>query len=203
MRLRLLTARAALSALAFFVLLSASCASLRYEHARASVFLVETPEYLCSGFHLGDGKAITAAHCVAPNLSVSGVPVGVLKLDERADLALIELPERIRSHFKSLSLCTHRLSPRDEITGYGFPGYMRGEFTAEPGEVHGYAGDRDQQLIARDTVFPGESGGPVIDNLNGCVAGMASQIGKHPTSNKTASIYISAFEILRFLGASK
>jgi len=51
----------------------------------------QTAEYSCTGEVIGIHRVLTAAHCLGDQMTADGKPVKVLKKDEVADLALLEV----------------------------------------------------------------------------------------------------------------
>lgn len=160
----------------------------------------------CSGFQVAPGLLMTAAHCVdgarlilIDAATASGVGV-VAGLDTASDLALVRYSGDLG--LRALEICLNDSATQTELTSYGFPGWFGLQLTAETSHLRGYAeatAHSPRHLVATDLAYSGMSGGPIMDNRRGCVAGITSQMAISPDTNKRISLGIPAETIRVFL----
>ena len=169
----------------------------------------------CSGFHIGDGKILTAAHCIArmPKAEIiltDGRKFShrLLLLDRQRDLALLKIEV---SDFDSLQIWdpffNGQIPVGSEVVSVGFPGYYNAKMQFEIGHIHGLARmDGVDVLVSKNTAFPGESGGPAIATSNGRVVGVIHayrEIIRENTAGNHYHMHLSYFiaytEMVAFL----
>lgn len=144
---------------------------------RPSVFTIETPESLGSGFVVessGSLSVLVTNHHVVADAGVGGrvrvrqegrpPAVGVVTaIDQRNDLAIVE----VERAYPALRAAVRRPEPGDPVAVVGSPLGLAG--TVTDGIVSGY---RSGLLQFSAPVSPGNSGGPVVDR-EGRVIGVA------------------------------
>jgi len=147
----------------------------------------ETGEFLAggTGFFIGPGKILTCAHVMEDAHSaivVSSIKkyyqIKILKMDDDMDLALLMING---SGEKSLPFENERVPIRNQnliALGYDFEEHKN---AVSFGLVHAVISYRRfEEIINSVPVFPGWSGGPLL-NLEGCVIGVTSStIGDGP-----------------------
>lgn len=202
------------------LLLGFGCAHLSpisytYEHSAKALVNLRQSKSSCSGFHIGEGRILTAAHCLArmPKAEIilsdgRTYQHKLLLLDRQRDLAMLSIEV---SDFEHLSLWDPffdgKIPLGTEIISIGFPGYYSARIQFEVGHIHSIAKmDGVTVLISKNTAFPGESGGPVVATVNGKVVGVVHayrEVIRGDSSDKHYHIHLSYFiaynEILNFL----
>lgn len=201
--------------LSFLLALALSCTSCSltrsvrdlYTETGPAVFLLELEEGWCSSFHIGNGLVLTAAHCIADQKSTTihvnkdlliNNPL-VLLDDDYLDVAILSAPELANEEFAVLGQVP-KIGER--LTTIGFPGYL-GKKTVDVGYVIDLGPlDGVPVIFGSGNAFPGESGGPVLDE-RGFTVGLVSRIsargimfsdGRH--LHRDVSVFIST-EVLQ------
>jgi serine protease Do len=155
--------------------------NLYADYSDAVFFLQTADGGHCSSFHIGEGIIVTAAHCIESNgIGVVIRPTPDLEIenpqvlldDDISDIAILSVPEV--SSYASLSLGgTPEIGER--LVTIGFPGYWHTK-TLDVGYVIGTGDWKDIPIVyGSGNVYPGESGGPVLDE-RGWVVGVVSRI---------------------------
>lgn len=116
----------------------------------------------CSGFVINSSKglALTATHCVGPDMYVDGVPSYILKINE--SLALIQTDPMARPPLK---LADEAVKVGEPVWSFGF-GF--GSMTVLTRNI---AALDDQDIVIGGALYPGMSGGPTV-NRDGKVVGL-------------------------------
>ena len=179
--------RALFAVVAFAAALLTAC-SLPVRHAPADAMVkVITKGGHGSGFHMGDGFIVTAAHVVGDAEKVSlktslgaTVEAGVLWANEAYDIALLRLAGPV--DLQSAPLICRVPQVGETITAKGNP--VSAEFITVWGKVAGSErsfGPWRSVVVTDIATVPGQSGGPVFDaggNVIGVTVGvMASPAG--------------------------
>lgn len=151
-----------------------------YNASQDSVFLVYlndssgTPSALGSAFLVAPRLLVTNAHVVdagSPVLAVGPVriPLKILRIDEKNDLALLSVDIDLTS--RPLPLASAVVSPGEQVFAIGNPEGL--EKTISQGIISGLRkrGDRDL-LQVTSPISHGSSGGPIL-NAKGEVVGVA------------------------------
>lgn len=174
-----------------------------YQLARDNIWLYQPePDTVCSAGFIGNGLFLTAAHCaedaVAGKLKKDDVEVNatVVKSDSQSDLALLA------ADVEGIGLALAGVDP-DFTHQYfvaGLPGALPGVLAVLPTRIS-YYGPYKESYRANslgDEVWPGMSGGPLLDSL-GRVVGVASYVGawRHGTIQRNICGY--AVFIMDFL----
>lgn len=163
----------------------------------------EKNEFFCSGFAIDDHYAITAAHCVVDKVGkVINVDEGLTKarvvgINARVDYAL--LAGDFRQFVKLPVNTTRPLSQRfigKPLQTCGFPG---GQHTPVC-TVFLVVGQRMFFLAGHGELYPGMSGGPVVDPESGIAVGINSAVDGE--SEKTEDYDISYVSRLTGLAGS-
>lgn len=207
--------------LAFILLLTISCTSCAlsrsikdlYQESSSAVLYLENGDSSCSSFHIGNGIIITAAHCVGAqvpweeagelSIHIDSVLVvhnpKVLLDDNEHDIAILNVPEARKLPFLVLGNIPQT---GERLTTIGYPGWWDGKKTFDIGYVLGNDFLEGTLVIfGSGNAFPGESGGPVLDE-RGFVVGIASRIsprgimwpgGRH--LHRDVSIFVSSEEL--------
>lgn len=202
--------------LAIFLTLVAACQPLvntlpeTIEQSRQATVRIYGPGFSCSGFHLGDGIFITAAHCTEgqPFLWIQDVDLTIqmiavpIKRDGKTDVAVIRA-------LKSVELPKLRLQPKGkppliggELVAIGYPAYYGLEMMFEAGQVKDRVILNDVKLIiSKEAAYMGHSGGPVIDVETGLVIGLSSSMLEMvkplpSTTNKNLHQHVSLSHIV-------
>jgi S1-C subfamily serine protease len=134
----------------------------------------------CTASMIGDGIALTAAHCIkaAPEISIKCDDMNILafpsKVDEKSDLALLSLS--MPCSRKLVKLAKEDPPQFSKIYGVGCPAEIGCEMVTS-GVVGKYTFRlRKTKLMVTDmTLWHGNSGGPIL-NENGQVVGIADAI---------------------------
>ena len=141
--------------------------------------------FFCSGTVISDSLVLTAAHCLAMPVGISvrtidgverGVLATVVNADSRGDLGLI------KGDFKQFEKLPISIEPDDVINSFKYGrvqacGYPRAgklwctKFTFKAAANFQFAGD--------GTLYPGMSGGPVIDMVTGNVIGVNTAVDEY------------------------
>lgn len=189
-----------------------------HEAQRASVKVIDS-NGICSGFHIGSGYYITAAHCLEGGTKKITIFYG--KNPHRATV-LFKSPEKDVAVFESVVLPARlKISTPDELVNpvgraiitAGFPGYMATEFAFQSSRILRSTKDSTGRkiLISSNAAYPGESGGPVISITSGKVMGVVdamiervywpdAQAKEHVHNN--ISIFVSSAEVRKMLEAA-
>lgn len=151
-----------------------------YSASQNSVYLVYlndangNPSALGSAFLVAPHMLVTNAHVVdagTPVLAVGPVrvPLTVVKIDEKNDLAILHVNEDLVA--KPLVLSTETSSPGEQEFAVGNPEGL--EKTISQGIVSGVRSFDGRQLVQiTSPISHGSSGGPIL-NINGEVIGVA------------------------------
>lgn len=144
-----------------------------------AVWMVETSDGHGSGFHIGDGDWISAAHVVGDVDTVllrhgsDEIEAVVVGIDHTTDVAVLNAPAPISA---SLMLSADVPEVGSDTIAAGFPLYGEPEPSVTRGVLSRF--ERDTllgELVLTDTaVNPGNSGGPLLDAC-GAVVGMIVQ----------------------------
>jgi S1-C subfamily serine protease len=152
----------------------------------STVYLVNQEGTYCSGFITPDHKVITAAHCISNPKELVTVKFHddskhvfhVQKLgsaDKGPDLAQLMSAETFVN--KGIPLCTFDPYYKESLTMIGAP--LGEEDTVSIEHVsnpHTKVGEEDYSMIRFEgNLLPGNSGGPAIDDKEGCVIGTADE----------------------------
>jgi S1-C subfamily serine protease len=160
-----------------------------YHESNKSVYLIEQIDGYCSSFHVGNGLVLTAGHCIdGPEFIVHADknthiqnPIVVVD-DDETDIAILYIPEVKNRSFLFLSSSNVEIGER--LTVIGFPSYL-GHKTIDIGYVIGTGFINKTPIIfGSGNSFPGESGGPVLNEL-GQVVGIVSKV--RPSGHTYAS----------------
>jgi len=123
-----------------------------------------------------DGLLLTAAHVATTDSVVVRFkdgkehPAVVLRVDERTDVALLQLKDGTRDT-PCLSLRTDTPSTGEDVFALGAPGGERLSFSVTRGIVSGIRTLDGLSFIQTDTsISPGNSGGPLVDAKGQVVA---------------------------------
>jgi S1-C subfamily serine protease len=177
-----------------------------FERVSESMVRISTIEGSCSGFIVGPGLVLTAAHCApGPFLieSSSSTAAGtILAADTRLDLALVA----VDLYGPQLEICPDDSRPQSELTSYGFPGWLKLNLTAEHSHLRLYSDGSatvPRHLVSTNQAYAGMSGGPVVDDSRRCVAGLISQMAATDGTNHRISLAIPANEIRAFLAEAR
>lgn len=129
-----------------------------------------------------DGLLLTAAHvATTDNVIVrfkdgKEQPAAVLRVDERTDVALLQLKGNTRD-IPCLALRTDPVSTGEDVFALGAPGGERLSFSVSRGIVSGVRNMDGLNFIQTDTsISPGNSGGPLVDAKGQVVAIMTWKI---------------------------
>ena len=161
------------------------------ENSERSIVHIFYGDNSCSGFHIGNGVVITAAHCFSdlPGYATENITmdsylekylqVEAIEINHDKDLAILNISNFV---MPALLLWDPELDGRLRIgssaIAMGFPGYYDMQFTFETGYVKDIVTDATGLTIikGRDLVYPGESGGPLISLKNGKVIGVGHTV---------------------------
>lgn len=182
--------------------------------------IITPDQHSCSAFYIGDyngatGHFLTAAHCI-DNATIlypadyEGVGFVTIKVDHDRDLALLRTvpidqknigrTKRFLEERKQLNICAFPSAKGAPVLVLGYPGYTGLEYSFEESRVLFYKDIRGvEYLITAESLTFGYSGGPVLDTLWGCVAGVNSMVIARDSYNKSLGIHVSAQEIRNFL----
>lgn len=133
----------------------------------------ETLHFVCTGFVIARHRVMTAAHCINEVMQADGIDVKVLKVDEYADLALLEVgtPKPV------LGIRDEPLVRFEDLTaiGYGW-GWKQLTVLHERAFILGtqVQASRAPGVIVQGGYIGGMSGGPVVDK-DGHVVCMVQQ----------------------------
>ena len=123
-----------------------------------------------------DGLLLTAAHVATTDNVIVRFkdgkehPASVLRIDERSDVALLQLKDGTRDT-PCLSLRTDTPSTGEDVFALGAPGGERLSFSVTRGIVSGIRNMDGLDFIQTDTsISPGNSGGPLVDAKGQVVA---------------------------------
>ena len=139
-----------------------------------------------------NGLLVTARHCVADNPDVEytinfdkvkssayhnlKASVVFLPEDENDDYAVLKLKTPI-SNIEPLRIAEEVEDPalyNPEVTIIGYPAIVKSQSIDIKNAVFNYSLDEDSTLFMIDEIYPGYSGGPVIDKKTGEVIGICS-----------------------------
>lgn len=148
-------------------------------HFYSHLTWAETPSSSGSGFAVSnDGWILTNAHVVkgCQRIEVSNMGKGQdIRIDTNNDLALLKLPDGIKT--KTLYLRRDVIRLGEDIIALGFPldGFLSDSIKMTTGNVSALSGvENDTRYLQISTpIQPGNSGGPVIDR-NGHVIGITT-----------------------------
>lgn len=164
-----------------------------------------------TGFYIGNGEVITAAHvtsAVADNRGRMWVIVGQKKLlgrllyaDTDMDVAVIKVDLNPALVVNTMVCADHsELALGTEIEAIGYPLEIGLTHTwgrvAAPVLRRGGADDLSISFIADLTVAPGNSGGPVVD-MHGNIVGLAEALAVAPLGFANASLVPLSYIIPR------
>lgn len=130
----------------------------------------------CSGFHIGRGLFITAAHCIEDKPPVVFTAQGrfttsVIINDKNRDIAVLD------TEFTGPSLEFADIPPiGEQLMVIGFPHFLPKNLTFEVGYLKAYEFQDDTVfLISTEMAYKGYSGGPLLDE-QGKVIGIAHKV---------------------------
>ncbi len=175
------------------ILVSCSCSHLQttdlYRETEQSVYRLETSNSSCTAWLGAPGLVVTAAHCVEEKEGLilhTGkfdlIDPPILLVDIAQDIAILFAPA---ISDKPIKLSSNIPEVGEDLTSIGYPAsfvLMDGEFrkTFGTGKFRSFAKLKTwfgsvQRYLATDIVFPGDSGGPVL-NDKGEIIGLSSAI---------------------------
>ena len=153
-----------------------------------------------TGFHIGDGYYITAAHVVYSEeplverkVLVDGFPAVLLKVDNDKDLALLRCPQLINE--KSFKFNTSHLSVFDEVIALGYHFGIQMSITV--GQVS-YEDRSSDYITSTVPINAGCSGGPLV-NSKFEVVGINLAILTRSGGWNGVSRSLKASEIVKFI----
>lgn len=160
--------------------------SAPYEDLRAGFTVkIETESGHGSGFHIGDGFIVTAAHVLksAKKITIKSDDGDtrdgeILWVNETRDIGLVRVENPYR--LKTANLSCRTPAANESISAPGNP--MGLEFVTSHGHVAGtarQAGFWKSVFVTDMTVVPGQSGGPVVA-ANGDVVGVTVGVALFP-----------------------
>lgn len=160
--------------------------SAPYEDLRAGFTVkIETETGHGSGFHIGDGFIVTAAHVLknAKKITIKSDDGDerdgeILWVNETRDIGLVRVENPYR--LKTANLSCRSPAANESISAPGNP--MGLEFVTSHGHVAGtarQAGFWKSVFVTDMTVVPGQSGGPVVA-ANGDVVGVTVGVALFP-----------------------
>jgi len=167
----------------------------------ASTFKTATPHVALksglgsgSGVHIGNGYIVSAAHVVGTATQMvltdsekRSTPATVLRVNKEYDIALLHVESM---HFHYTATAPLNCAPNyvgQKVIAYGNP--MGIEFLYTRGEVNGASRKHMiwKEVVPLDgTIVYGQSGGGVIDSVDGSVVGIT--VGLVPTPYGIAAI---------------
>ncbi len=160
--------------------------SAPYEDLRAGFTVkIETESGHGSGFHIGEGYIVTAAHVLksAKKITIKSDDGDtrdgeILWVNETRDIGLVRVENPYR--LKTANLSCRTPAANESISAPGNP--MGLEFVTSHGHVAGtarQAGFWKSVFVTDMTVVPGQSGGPVVA-ANGDVVGVTVGVALFP-----------------------
>lgn len=170
------------------------------EHLLTSVVKVEAGGSICTGWVLkGTDEVVTAAHCFEFDPKASGaiihfsdgsqaifavVAISADPSDDMHDWAVLKLNSGAKVTMpEGLAVCTSAPHYGDPVVVIGAPYNVYPSMTfgrVQNPSYHGDNTDVSQGALLIDVkILPGNSGGPVIDPLSGCVMGTAEELYNH------------------------
>jgi Trypsin-like peptidase domain len=183
-----------------------------FEKTRKEIIILAADGGVCAGTHLGNGLVLTSAHCVpynffkevfaAENLSQPLV-ARLLARDKEADLALLRV-EGLTGPGLKVRSSTKTLRRMESVMTIGHPGLApRKDFTEQEAKILAFTPTRgevsnynDQWTRLDIRVFPGNSGGPVLDS-EGEIVGVISNLNStfaHSTSLEKIEKFLDSTE---------
>ena len=183
---------------------------------KKAIVMVDMSDGHCTGFAVADEIIITAAHCFNgpdPRATViaddgSKFPANLLAINSKTDVAILFARGFGGVYFELWDEAIDGEIPQGlPIMSLGYPGYYQSRFTFEVSYVKSLIlVGGEQQIMAKDLIYPGESGGPVVSLTNGKVIGLSSAIlaqtnmlSNGRTYGYTIGIASSSTSILRLM----
>lgn len=173
--------------------------------ASSPVVLVETDSGAGTGFHVGDGLFVTAAHVVQGGMdsvsikAVNGdaIKAVVVAFDMRADVAILQVV-RFETFLAYALNCAASLHVGDEVRAVGNP--FRVEGITAFGRVSRLPTETDKRIKLNILGLPGMSGGPVLTADHRVVAIVVSVMAVRGTPVALTN-GVPASEACRLIGA--
>jgi S1-C subfamily serine protease len=170
--------------LSFLVFLTACSAPKdpveeRILETKDAVIRIINKDDSCSGFHIGQGFFISAAHCIVDPDTIVIIfkekPYNAKLIAISTDKDLVVLSSIILPTKLKLAAPQELLNPIGKaVLTMGYPSYYFGAFSFEESRIFDYfATSRNQKvLIALAAAYSGQSGGPLISIETGRVLGV-------------------------------
>lgn len=156
------------------VFLIAACVAISpFERVQpeASVHIIGS-YYTCTGFHIGEGRVLTVAHCVGSGLFIDGEAAILIKKNQAIDTALYQVDHLIDKPAARLACRAPKIGERVMMVGevtdiFGI--YTFGRIASAEQNIK----NRKGGVMVDISVGPGSSGAPLF-LPNGSVIAMVS-----------------------------